>query len=79
MAQHRQPSRHPDPLECAEHSGKNPRLENSTLGSACPHKLTWVQREDSLHSYETQGLLIFQSWDLQGLWDKHISYRIQTA
>lgn len=46
MAQHL--DRHLDPLECAEHSGKNPGLGNSILVSVSPQNLTQVLREGSI-------------------------------
>lgn len=43
--------------------------ENNTLESACPHLQPYGHRVralpvPALHSYETQGLLICQRWDL---------------
>lgn len=52
--------------------GKIQDCENSTLESACPHLQPYGHRArallgPALHSYETQGLLICQSWDLYAL------------
>lgn len=72
-------ARHPNPLECARHSGQNPGLRICISASVSPQNPAQGQRESALpdppcRTMKTQGLLIFQSWDRQHVGDSFMRH-----